>query len=72
MKRLFGFALTVLFALGFYGSPVMADQASGPVLEVDNREFDFREVKQGTLLEHAFKIFNKGDQELEIISVTPG
>ena len=34
--------------------------------------FDFKEVKEGTILEHNFKIHNKGEKPLEIKSVKPG
>ena len=44
----------------------------GPRMVVEGRQFDFNEVKEGTVLEHTFKIFNKGDEPLKIISVRPG
>jgi uncharacterized protein DUF1573 len=44
----------------------------GPKMVVEGREFDFKEVKEGTVLEHTFKIFNKGNEPLKIISVKPG
>ncbi len=41
----------------------------GPGMMVEEREFDFKEVKEGTVLEHTFKIFNKGSEPLKIFSV---
>ena len=72
MEKRFVTALMVFCILAFCCSRALADEVSGPVVKVDNREFDFGEVKEGQSLEHTFKIFNKGDQELEIISVRPG
>jgi hypothetical protein len=36
------------------------------------RSFDFKEVEEGKVLEHSFKILNKGNQPLEIKNVNPG
>jgi len=34
--------------------------------------FDFKEVKEGQVLEHAFYVYNQGDQPLVIKKVVPG
>jgi hypothetical protein len=39
---------------------------------MEERSFDFKEVKEGEVLDHAFKFLNKGDQTLEIKRVQPG
>jgi len=36
------------------------------------RSFDFKEVEEGKVVEHAFKVLNKGNQPLEIKNVNPG
>ncbi len=36
------------------------------------RSFDFKEVEEGKVVEHAFKVSNKGNQVLEIRNVNPG
>ena len=34
--------------------------------------FDFKEVKEGEVIAHTFKVLNLGDQTLKIIRVKPG
>jgi len=36
------------------------------------RFFDFKHVEEGKVVEHTFKVLNKGDQVLEIKKVNPG
>ena len=50
----------------------MALETSGPKMVIDHLEYDFKTVKEGTEVEHTFKVFNKGDETLKIISVRPG
>ena len=70
-KRLF--LLFAIFCLiAFWGQPLQAQDQKGPRAAVEGREFDFKEVKEGTVLEHTFKVLNKGDETLKIISVKPG
>ncbi len=73
MKKLF-LVFAGLLSVVLWTDPGFAqDQpAKGPRLTVEGREFDFKDVKEGTVLEHTFKIFNKGDEPLKIISVKPG
>jgi hypothetical protein len=46
-------------------------QSGKPILSIDEPTFKAGEVKEGTVIEHAFKVLNKGDQPLEIIKVKP-
>lgn len=61
-----------LFCVALLGEAALGQNRKGPKIAVEEREFDFKEVKEGTDLEHTFKIFNKGDESLKIISVRPG
>ena len=36
------------------------------------RSYDFNDVEEGKVVEHAFKVLNKGDEPLEIRKVNPG
>jgi len=36
------------------------------------RSFDFKDVEEGKVVEHVFKVLNKGSQPLEIRKVNPG
>ncbi len=44
---------------------------AGPQLSITESVFNFGDVKESDILEHAFKIMNKGDQPLEIKDVKP-
>ena len=73
MKKLF-LTIVGLFSIMVWCNLCVAqDQAGkGPKITVEGREFDFKDVKEGTVLEHTFKILNKGNEPLKIISVKPG
>ena len=66
---LYGTGMLIFLILG-WGLVIHAkDTASGPSMVVNERAFDFKEVKEGSTVEHAFHISNKGDAILEIRSV---
>jgi hypothetical protein len=54
------------------GSAAFSQAGSGPRMVMEEKEFDFKEVPEGKFVEHAFKVFNKGDQLLQIRAVRPG
>jgi hypothetical protein len=72
MKRLFTLAslVVLLFFALFSSSP--AQSPSGPSMVLSERSFDFKDVEEGKVVEHAFKVLNKGNQPLEIKNVNPG
>ena len=51
-----------------------ADEAkkNAPVMVIPETTYDFQEVKEGAILEHTFKVYNKGENVLTIKSVKPG
>lgn len=63
-----------LFALFFtvYLSIAWAKNATGPKIVLEEKSADYKEVDQGDIIEHTFKVLNEGDQLLEIKSVKPG
>jgi len=72
MKRLFipaSLCFLLCFALLSFSQ---AQTPSGPAMVLPERSFDFREVEEGKVVEHAFKVLNKGNQPLEINNVNPG
>jgi hypothetical protein len=72
MKRLFTLAsLCVLLCVAFLSSSP-AQSPSVPFVVLPERSFDFKEVEEGKVVEHAFKVLNKGNQVLEIRNVNPG
>jgi len=44
---------------------------SGPLMVINEPSFVSKGVKEGESVEHAFRVFNKGDQPLEIKRVKP-
>lgn len=72
MKKLFLIFLGIL-SVALWGSTAPGQEdGKGPGMTIKKSEFDFKEVKEGTVLEHTFKILNKGNETLKIISVKPG
>ena len=49
-----------------------AQTPSGPSMVLPERFFDFKEVDEGKVIEHTFRVLNKGDQFLQIRKVNPG
>ncbi len=43
-----------------------------PVVEVEESTYDFKQVSQGEIVKHDFRVFNRGDASLEIKKVKPG
>jgi hypothetical protein len=66
--------LTLLsFLFGFFHlSPTHAQNAAGPQMVVKETSHDFKDVNEGAVLEHSFKVMNQGSQVLEIKNVNPG
>ena len=71
MKKLFLIFIGTL-SIALCCTMAFGQDNKGPKMMVEGREFDFKEVKEGAVLEHTFKIFNKGNEPLKIISVKPG
>ncbi len=72
MKRLFtpaSLCFLLCFALLSFSQ---AQTPSGPSVVLPERSFDFKDVEEGKIVEHAFKVLNKGNQVLEIRNVNPG
>jgi hypothetical protein len=48
----------------------LAQQVTGPNIILEERSFDAKEVREGTVIEHVFKVLNKGDSPLKINKVS--
>ncbi len=69
-RLVFIFVAALLLNLNLaYTAPV--ENTSGPHIEFGEKNFDFGNVDEGAVLEHAFRFFNRGDQPLEIEKVSP-
>lgn len=71
IKRITSLTLVIML---FTVINVSADEAkkNAPVMVIPETTFDFQEVKEGAVLEHTFKVHNKGGSVLTIKSVKPG
>jgi hypothetical protein len=49
-----------------------APGSPGPRMLMEERAFDFGEVKEGEIVSHTFRILNRGDQPLEVVNVKRG
>jgi hypothetical protein len=49
-----------------------AQKATGPRMVIKEKVVDYMEVDEGAIIEHVFKVFNSGDQPLQIEKVKPG
>ena len=64
---------TACIALFFlYAYSAYAQEVLGPKMVLKERVFDFKEVKEGEVIEHTFKVLNQGEESLEIKKVAPG
>lgn len=71
MKKQSYFGLLILFII-CNGTAICAPDASGPTLVLEERIFDAKEVQEGEVINHSFKVNNSGDSPLEIKNVKPG
>jgi hypothetical protein len=53
-------------------SPPLAHGSGSPRLILEEKSHDFGRVQEGDVVEHTFRIFNKGDGPLLIGRVKPG
>jgi len=72
MKRTLQAILVPFFLLAFLGNWVFAQETKGPKIVIKELVHDFKDVKEGEAIEHTFRVFNKGDETLEITKVKPG
>jgi len=72
MKRFFSVASSCVLLFFVFFSSSAAQTPSGPSMVLPEKFFDFNEVEEGKVVEHAFKVLNKGKQPLEIKNVNPG
>ena len=75
--RTFGAILLACLALmTWVGFSVSAEEDKAeqavPVIEVDTPVYDFKEVAQGKVVKHDFRVLNRGTAPLEIEKVKPG
>jgi len=58
--------------LSFFGKWAFAQEAKRSGIVIEGIKHDFKDVKQGEVVAHSFRVFNKGNATLKIIKVKPG
>ena len=65
--------LALLIVTVWAGISLTKDGAeSVPVIEVEQPTYDFKQVSQGEVVKHDFRVSNRGEASLEIKKVKPG
>jgi hypothetical protein len=49
-----------------------AQKVAGPIITLEERLYDAKDVIESTVITHEFKVFNTGDSPLEISKVSTG
>ena len=65
----FAFIFVVLFVV--YSSLAFSQEGGVAKMVLEEKEFNAGNINEGGIVEHAFKVMNKGTGTLEIISVKP-
>ena len=72
MKKLLYGTPFLIFLIIFSLTTGWAQQATGPKMVLEEKDFDAEQIKDGEIIEHTFTVRNIGDRPLEIRKVDPG
>ena len=72
MRRWWKGAWLFIFVSMCWVFAVPAQGVNGPKIIIQERVFDFKEAKEGSIIQHSFQVRNEGDQPLQINDVRPG
>jgi len=72
MRRLWLVRTVCIALFSLYSYSALAQEVLGPKMVLKEQEFDFKEVEEGKVIEHTFRVLNEGDETLEIKKVSPG
>ena len=72
MKKILLFLLSIALLAAFSVRDTFAQEPVGPKMVLENLVFDFKDVNEGKIIEHSFRVYNRGDRTLEIKKVKPG
>ena len=70
-KQVVGVSILLFCLIGICFAET-SQEVKGPKLIIVENSVNLGEVKEGTILEHTFKVQNPGDQPLQIERVKPG
>ena len=72
MKKLLCGTPFLIFLITLSLTTGWAQQAIGPRMVLEEKDFDAKQIKEGEIIGHTFIVRNTGDQPLEIKKVNPG
>jgi len=72
MKKLLYGTPFLIFLITLGLTTGWAQQAIGPRMVLEEKDFDAKQIKEGEIIGHTFIVRNTGDQPLEIKKVNPG
>ena len=72
MRNYWQGTLLLFLFITLWGNIALAQKNSGPVMVLKEQTFDFGEVEEGEVIEHAFQVLNQGDRTLNITKVKAG
>ena len=70
-KPLHVFTFIFLFLCPLFAAS-QAGHAAGPRMVIEEKHFNFQEVREGSVVSHSFRVGNTGDEPLQIRRVRPG
>jgi hypothetical protein len=71
MRKIANISLCLIMTL-FIFFDVWANETKGPSLIILEPHYDAKEVQEGTVINHGFRLKNEGEAPLEIKRVNPG
>ncbi|MBW1715593.1 MAG: DUF1573 domain-containing protein [Deltaproteobacteria bacterium] len=72
MRKCWFIGIICIPLLTICGHSSLAQELQGPKMALEEQVFDFKEVREGAVISHSFKVFNHGDETLRIVRVRPG
>jgi hypothetical protein len=70
-KHWFIFGISLLLTV-YWIFPATASDSKTPKMVLDEKVFDAKDIEEGKVIEHSFRIRNEGDAALELLKVAPG
>lgn len=64
--------ILLLFAMIFLPVVSAASEVSRPEIYFEKINYDAGKVMEGTVIDHTFTVYNRGDETLNIKAVRPG
>jgi hypothetical protein len=70
LKQMLYSCLVLMVWVGL--TQAVEEKKGSPVIEVEQPTYDIHQIKQGEVVTHDFRVFNRGNAPLDIKNVKPG